>query len=74
MLEEEEDLEEDLEEEGGEDVDGRLIDLEDLSGSNHPCLEDGEFSVFHCPRVARLVFKRDMEYSVDMDGLVVLSR
>ena len=50
------------------------IDLESLSKHPHPCLASGNFSIFNSPDVVPLRLAREMEYTVDMDGVVVLSK
>ena len=58
-----------------EDEDGAgLISLEDLAQSDHPCLADGEFSIFHSDQVRLVTNPRDVEYNIDLDGLVILSK
>ena len=51
-----------------------LINLEDLGNSDYPCLEDGQFSVFYHPAVSHVLFTRDIDYTLDLDGVVVLSK
>jgi hypothetical protein len=51
-----------------------LIDLESLSKTPHPCLAAGNFSVFNSPDVAPLRLAEEVEYTIDMDGVVVLSK
>ena len=51
-----------------------LIDLETLSNHPHPCMSPGYFSIFNSPDVAPLCLARELEYSIDMDGVVVLSK
>ena len=54
--------------------DGRLINLEDLASTSHPCLAEGEFSVFNHPRVEPLILMRELKYTIDLDGFVILSK
>ena len=54
--------------------DGRLINLEDLVSTSHPCLAEGEFSVFNHPHMAPLILIRELEYTIDLDGFVILSK
>ena len=51
--------------------DSHIINLEDLANSSHPCLADGDFSVFHDPQLAPLILRREIEYSVDLDGVIL---
>ena len=51
-----------------------LIDLETLSNHPHPCMAPGYFSIFNSPDVAPLRLARELEYSIDMDGVVVFSK
>ena len=53
--------------------DGCLINLEDLGSTCHPCLAEGEFLVFDHPRVAPLILMRDFEYTINLDGFLILS-
>ena len=47
--------------------------MEDLSKDEHPCLVKGDFSIFHSNAVGKAT-TRDVNYTMDMDGVVVLSR
>ena len=58
-----------------EDKDGAgLISLEDLAQSDHPCQADEEFSIFHSDQVRLVTNPCDMEYNIDLDRLVILSK
>ena len=46
-----------------------LVDLETLSNHPHPCMDPGYFSIFNSPEVAPLCLARELEYSIDMDGV-----
>ena len=48
--------------------------LEDLSKEAHPCLVKGDFSIFYSQSVKIVTSADDVGYSLDMDGIVVLSR
>ena len=50
------------------------IDLESLSEHCHPCLARGRFSVFNSLHVMHVFRNRDINYKLDMDGVVGISR
>lgn len=50
------------------------IDLESLSEHHHPCLARGRFSVFNSLDVMHVFRNRDINYKLDMDGVVGISR
>lgn len=54
--------------------DDQDIDLESLSEHNHPCLAAGHFSVFNCFDVVHVCRNGEMNYKLDMDGIVGISR
>ena len=55
------------------DEEEERIDLEALSKDPHPCLAVGQFSIFNSPRVQPANLQ-DVTYTLDMDGVVVLSK
>lgn len=50
------------------------VDLESLSKHDHPCLARGRFSVFNSLDVTHVSRNRDINYKLDMDGVVGISR
>ncbi len=68
------DREEVMVEEEEEEDSGRLISLEDLAATDHPCLESGQFSIFHSEEVSFVADVRDLEYDMDLDGLLIISK
>jgi hypothetical protein len=50
------------------------LDLESLSNHDHPCLARGRFSVFNSSDVMHVFRNRDINYKLDMDGVVGISR
>ena len=48
--------------------------MESLSKHPHPCLALENLSIFNSPDVASLRLAREMEYTIDMDGVIVLSK
>ena len=65
--------EEEVEESGQEEV-GPLISLVDLSQTDHPCLARGNFSVFHSKDVRPVMELHQVQYMLELDRLVVLSK
>ena len=51
----------------------KLLNLEVLSKEPHPCLAEGHFSVFNSPHVGPATV-HNVNYNMDMDGFVVLSK
>ena len=49
------------------------LSLEELSKETHPCLVKGDFSIFNSSSV-EIASSTDIGYTLDMDGIVVLSR
>ena len=65
--------EEEVEESGQEEV-GPLISLVDLSQTDHPCLARGNFCVFHSKDVRPVTELHQVQYMLELDRLVVLSK
>ena len=64
-----------MEESGESDEEvSRKPTLEDLSKEVHPCLVKGDFSIFHGQSVKIVTSDDDVSYSLEKDGIVVLSR
>lgn len=59
---------------GNDEEDGRCISLEDLASTDHPCLAAGEFSIFNSPDVRSLIGATELQYTIDLDGVIVLSK
>ena len=67
------DDEEEVEESDQEEV-HPLISLVDLSQTDHPCLARGNFSIFHSKDVRPVTELHQVQYTLELDGLVVLSK
>lgn len=51
-----------------------MIIIKIFSKHDHPCLARGRFSVFNSLDVVHVRRNRDINYQLDMDGVVAISR
>lgn len=73
MTRDSENDDDDKEEPTGGDIEEQ-ISLEDLTNCLHPCLAEGDFSIYHSPQVREVLNPREVTYSIDLDGVIVLSK